>query len=101
MAVDIATLEVFAPLAAGGTVAVAERDFVRDGRLLLETLDRERVTILNATPHMYRMLFDAGWQGHPGLRAIAAASRSRRIWRPGCSAAPRRSGTSTAPPRPR
>ena len=38
--------------------------------LLLYLLEREGVTILQATPVAWRLLLETGWQGDPKLRAL-------------------------------
>lgn len=67
---DIAALELFLPLVAGGTVVIASREQAADGsalRALLETCD---ATAMQATPTTWRLLVEAGWQGSPGFKAL-------------------------------
>ena len=67
---DIAGLELFAPLVAGGTVVVASREDTLDGRRLIGLLDAEAITILQATPATWRLLLAAGWRGSPHLKML-------------------------------
>jgi amino acid adenylation domain-containing protein len=67
---DIAVLELFLPLSVGARVVIAPRDVGTDGARLAELLRAEGATIMQATPATWRMMFDAGWQGQPGLRAL-------------------------------
>ncbi len=67
---DIAGVELFAPLLKGACIVLADTDTVRDGRLLLELLKKEDITILQATPTSWQMLLDAGWEGSPQLKAF-------------------------------
>ncbi|MBL1097385.1 amino acid adenylation domain-containing protein [Streptomyces coffeae] len=60
---DIAGLELYCPLAAGGRVDVAPVEAVADGARLREVLERVRPTVMQATPATWRMLLDAGWPG--------------------------------------
>jgi amino acid adenylation domain-containing protein len=60
---DIAGLEIFGPLTAGGTVLLADRATALDGQRLAALLDDERATILQATPATWRLLLDSGWAG--------------------------------------
>ena len=46
------------------------RAVAADGRRLRERLDRGGITVLQATPATWRMLLDAGWSGHRGLKAL-------------------------------
>ncbi|WP_368669642.1 amino acid adenylation domain-containing protein [Agrobacterium sp. a22-2] len=67
---DIAGLELFAPLAGGGTVLLADSKIVRDGRRLAALVDRVRPTVMQATPAGWRMLIEAEWQGDKTLRML-------------------------------
>jgi amino acid adenylation domain-containing protein len=53
-AFDFSVWEIWAPLTTGGRVVVLDRALARDPVQLRETLERERVTILNQTPSAFR-----------------------------------------------
>ncbi|KUJ66294.1 hypothetical protein ACZ90_38475 [Streptomyces albus subsp. albus] len=63
---DIAGLELYAPLVAGGRVEVAPERAVADGSVLRGLLEDVRPTVMQATPATWRMLLDAGWPGGAG-----------------------------------
>lgn len=65
---DIAGLELFLPLWVGGSVAIADRETVRDSRLLRERLAQDRITVLQATPATWRLLLEAGFEPASDLR---------------------------------
>ncbi len=67
---DIAVLELLLPLTVGAQVILASREQVLDGRALLELLRASDATVMQATPSLWRMLIDAGWQGAPGFKAL-------------------------------
>jgi len=67
---DIAGLEIHGPLTAGGTVVLASRAAALDGLRLAQLLERERATLLQATPATWRLLLDSGWRGRPGLKML-------------------------------
>ena len=67
---DIAAFELFGPLIVGGTVRIAGREDAADGRRLSELVDREEVSVVQATPATWRMLLLAGWRGRRGLRIL-------------------------------
>ncbi|MCU1293196.1 MAG: tycC5, partial [Bryobacterales bacterium] len=67
---DIAGLELFLPLTAGGTVVIAAADAVVDGRRLKELMLTERITLMQATPSTWRLLLDAGWTPTPAVRIL-------------------------------
>lgn len=58
---DMSVVELFLPLIAGALLIIADSDAVKDGRILLETLKKEKVTIMQATPYTWRMIIAAGW----------------------------------------
>lgn len=67
---DIAGLELYLPLLAGGQVEIATRTMAADGRRLRGRLDDGDITMLQASPATWRMMTDAGWDGTPGLKAL-------------------------------
>jgi amino acid adenylation domain-containing protein len=67
---DIAGLELFLPLVAGGTVVIASRRTASDPDALARLLDAEGITVMQATPATWRMLVDAGWRGRKQLRVL-------------------------------
>ena len=75
---DISLLEVFLPLIAGAQVVVASREDARDGRLLARLLDEHAITIMQATPATWRMLFDSGWEGRNGFRILCGGEAMPR-----------------------
>jgi amino acid adenylation domain-containing protein/thioester reductase-like protein len=67
---DIAALELFLPLIAGGAVEIAPTGVVGDGAALARLLDRVRPAVLQATPVTWKMLIAAGWAGDGALTAL-------------------------------
>ncbi len=67
---DIAGLELYLPLIAGARVELASREEASDPRLLLQRLERCRPTLMQATPTMWRLLIEAGWEGSPDLTVL-------------------------------
>jgi len=65
---DIAGLELFLPVYAGGEVVIA----LTPGDLptLLQDLEREKPTVMQATPALWQMLVSAGWEGDSSLMAL-------------------------------
>ncbi|MFS7880376.1 condensation domain-containing protein, partial [Streptomyces asiaticus] len=51
---DIAGLELFVPLLSGAAVVVAERDVVRDPVALCGLVSAERISVMQATPSLWR-----------------------------------------------
>ncbi|UGQ48160.1 non-ribosomal peptide synthetase [Massilia endophytica] len=70
LAFDIAALELYMPLIRGARVVLLERDAAADPALLGAAIVRHGATLMQATPATWRMLLDAGWEGHAGLRVL-------------------------------
>ncbi len=70
IAFDIAALELFLPLIAGGAVVIAERPEVVDGNRLLARIEASAATIMQATPTSWRLLLEAGFRSRPGFRML-------------------------------
>ena len=65
---DIAGLELFLPIYAGGEVAIAQAP--GDLPALLADLDRYKPTVMQATPALWQMLVSAGWDGDAALTML-------------------------------
>lgn len=80
---DIAALELFLPLTAGGRVVLADRDAARDGRRLAALLEGHEISVMQATPATWQLLLDAGWVGRAGLKALCGGEAlTPRLARP-------------------
>lgn len=71
IAFDVAGLEIFLPLAFGARLYLVETDLVLGGGLRMEHLRSSAATVVFATPTMYRLLLDQGWQGDARMQLIA------------------------------
>ncbi|HWU91263.1 MAG TPA: amino acid adenylation domain-containing protein, partial [Kofleriaceae bacterium] len=67
---DISGLELFLPLSVGAQIQIADRDTAMDGAALRRRLERDGITVMQATPSTWRLLLDAGWQGGPGFTVL-------------------------------
>ena len=67
---DIATMEMFLPLVAGGTLVVGDRFIAADPLRLAETIKRFDITFQQATPITWRLMVSSGWEGKHDLRVI-------------------------------
>ncbi|SFH84047.1 non-ribosomal peptide synthetase [Albimonas pacifica] len=71
VAFDIAALEIFGPLCAGGTAVLAPAGAGMDGRLVARLIEERAITAVQATPAGWRVLRDSGWRGCAGLRIFS------------------------------
>ena len=67
---DIAVMELHLPLSVGAKIVLTSRETSGDGGLLWDTLKRERVTFMQATPSTWQLLLTAGFTGDPNLKAL-------------------------------
>lgn len=75
---DIAALELLAPLLAGGRVAIASRDAVRDGYALVKLIDEHKATVVQATPSLWKLLLEAGFAPRADLRMLCGGENLPR-----------------------
>jgi len=68
---DIAALELFGPLVAGGTVVLAGTGAAMDGGGLARMIADHGVSIMQATPAGWRVLRDSGWRGAQDLKMLS------------------------------
>src|SRR5579872_2842074 len=66
---DIAGLELYLPLIAGGCVKILTREAAADGTRLLRELDKN-VTMMQGTPQTWRLLYETGWSGSSRLKVL-------------------------------
>jgi len=89
---DIAGLEIFLPLIAGGRLVIASTGTSRDIADLAQLIQRSQATVMQATPTTWRMLVDTGWRGNTGLKILSGGEalsvhlarellqRGREVW---------------------
>ncbi len=68
---DQSVIQIFAPLAHGGTVVMADGEVAGDGPRLAALLRQSGANVLNTTPAIWRLLLDSGWEGDRELRALS------------------------------
>ncbi|MFD2934793.1 amino acid adenylation domain-containing protein [Spirosoma flavum] len=67
---DIAGLELYLPLVAGATILLADATTARDGHALLKLIKAKKVSIMQATPSTWRIMFDSGWDEPLALKVL-------------------------------
>jgi amino acid adenylation domain-containing protein len=68
---DIAVIELWLPLFTGARIVLADPERGTDGRLISDLLARSGVTFVQATPALWRLVLDAGWQNGRGVTALS------------------------------
>lgn len=59
---DISGLEILLPLISIATVVLAPQEVAKDGNALIPYIEENNVTVMQATPATYQMLFELGWK---------------------------------------
>jgi len=59
---DIAGLELYLPLISGAELVLADAESAKDGRILLEIIENQNISMMQATPSTWRMMIEAGWE---------------------------------------
>ena len=67
---DIAGLELYLPLLAGASLILANEEATKDSRLLLELIEDEDISIVQATPTTWQMMLDANWDKPLNIKAL-------------------------------
>jgi amino acid adenylation domain-containing protein len=67
---DIAGLELFLPLIVGGSVRIVPYQITINGELLRKEIERDDITVFQATPASYRMLIASKWEGKNKIKLL-------------------------------
>lgn len=67
---DISGLELYLPLISGAELVLTDAESSKDGRILLDLIRSEQITIMQATPSTWRMMLLAGWTDVPPLKIL-------------------------------
>ena len=67
---DIALLELLLPLCCGGRTVIASSDALADPPALVKLINSTGATVLQATPTLWRVLLEAGFQPAPEFKAL-------------------------------
>src|SRR6185436_14062043 len=75
---DMVVPDLFLPLIVGAKRVLATEQEMADGAALFRLLCRHRATFMQATPAMWQILLEAGWQGHPPLKMLCGGEAMPR-----------------------
>ena len=67
---DIAGLELYLPLMSGAELVLADTESAKDGRVLLDIIEGQNITMMQATPSTWRMIIEAGWEKRLPLKIL-------------------------------
>jgi amino acid adenylation domain-containing protein len=67
---DISGLELYLPLISGAELVLTDAESSKDGRILLDLIRSEKITIMQATPSTWRMMLSVGWNDTPPVKVL-------------------------------
>lgn len=74
---DISMLEIFLPLTTGATFIIVSSSTQKNPFRILEVIDEQNVSIMQATPTTYEMLLAAEWKGNPDIHMLVGGEAIR------------------------
>ena len=88
---DIAFLELFLPLCLGATVIIGNKRHLIDMQYLSQTINDKNITIMQATPTTWEMLFNTNWNNESKIKILCGGepltqSLAKRILKSGSKA---------------
>ena len=75
---DMACLDMWLPITAGGMMVIADNKSATDPTLLAQLLEEQKITLFEATPTTWRMLVNSGWAGKSDLKMIIGGEATPR-----------------------
>lgn len=67
---DISGYELYVPLSNGATIVMAENQDLTDGTAIINMIEQNNITIIQATPTFWGILLSSGWNGKKDLKAL-------------------------------
>ena len=73
---DMSVLEIYLPLVAGASVFIVPSQTAKDGNLVLQAVKAIRPTIVQATPAMWQMILEAGWDEKTRIKTVCSGGEA-------------------------
>lgn len=67
---DIAVLELYLPIVKGAAVRIATKEESMNGDALNSIIEKENITVMQATPSTWRLLLASGWKGKSDFKLL-------------------------------
>ena len=74
---DISMLEIFLPLIKGATLVLISLTTQKNPILIINTLQKYNITIMQATPTTYEMLLSCDWNGDMNMKCLVGGEACR------------------------
>lgn len=68
---DISLVELYLPLISGASCVISDQDMARNPARIIDAIEDNRVTAIQATPTTWRVLFDAGWKNQQNVKILS------------------------------
>lgn len=75
---DLVVPDLFLPLICGAKLVFAPEQVAADGAALLQFIQQQRATWMQATPVTWQLLLEAGWRGNPKLKVMCGGEAMSR-----------------------
>lgn len=75
---DLVVPDLFLPLICGAKLVFAAEQVAADGAALLQFIQQQRATWMQATPVTWQLLLEAGWRGNPTLKIMCGGEAMTR-----------------------
>ncbi|WP_430906598.1 non-ribosomal peptide synthetase [Maribacter sp. 2-571] len=72
---DISLLELCLPLVIGAELQVLDKKYIKDPYALAAKMRKVASPMMQATPSLWQMLIESGWEGHNALIALSGGER--------------------------
>lgn len=72
---DISVLELYLPLISGATVYIADSEEAKNSQVLAKIINDHNISIMQATPITWRLLFNSGWDGKNNLKVLCGGEK--------------------------
>jgi len=67
---DMSVFDIFVPLSAGASIIMVGDCIAKNGTKLIQALEENSITVMQATPSTWRMLLESGWKGNKQLKIL-------------------------------
>ena len=72
---DISVLELFLPLTVGATLIIADSATAKDGTAILDSIEKNNISFIQATPSSYKLMLAAGWETKYDMKVLCCGEQ--------------------------
>ncbi len=75
---DIAGLELYLPLISGACLVLADNETCKDGERLLESINKNKISLMQATPSTYKLMLAGNWPDNTDITLLCGGEALSR-----------------------